>query len=255
MGARTQVGQDASWTSAFFIYFVLPVLAFAGTALYLSGRNRIPRGTPAPPPAENTLQVQGLAGLLAGEHGARVELRLLPLHADQDRQRFDQVQLRRRFELGVGEPWRLEIRYHGDPGRPYAEQARLDLTQLRVTGVEGDELVGIPAPAFDGMGLRDPLAELLSRAPRELAAGQRAQRILWGPAPTEGSLVQGLLRVGEDGTARALFAPTNPSSGLALTQAELRQDREVALFHADSLPEYRFEGLLEPGGELPGEGR
>jgi len=251
MGDRMQVGQDASWTSAFVIYFLLPVLAFAGTALYLNGRNRVQRGSPAAPPTENTLQVQGLTGLLAGEHGARVELRLLPLHADPDRQRFDQVQLRRRFELGAGEPWRLGIRYHADPGRPFAEQARLDLSQLRVVDAEGNALTSIPAPTVGQTGLRDPLAELFSRTQLELAAGQQAQQILWGPAPGEGSIVQGLLRVGALDAAQPLFAPTNEQSELVLSSAALRQDRELALFQSDALS----EALTGFTYEQPDEGR
>lgn len=234
MGARSRPAEG--WPAGFFVYFALPIFAFCVTALYLNSRDGAQRGTPAPPPAENTLQVRGSTCVLAGEHGARVELRLLPLHADPDRQRFDQVQLRRRFDLGPGEPWRLEIRYHADPGRPAAEQPRLELAELHVESAEGTRLQPLPAPVVQPSGLRDPLAELLSRAPTAVDAGQVAQRILWGPALGEGSRVVGLVRM-EDGTREPLFAPLNPQTELALQSAALRQDRELALFQFDRLPD------------------
>lgn len=241
MAARTQRAPVSSWTTGFIIYFVLPLCAFTATALYLNSRDHLGnQGTPPPPPVGNTLAVQGLTGLLAGEQGARLELRLLPLHADPDRQRFDQVQLRRHFELGAGEPWRLEVRYHADPGRPLAEQARLDLSQLRVVDGDGKALARIPAKAPTPVtGLRDPLAELLSRTPAELGAGHTAQLILWGPAPEDAALVQGLVRAGE--VALPLFAPANPQSELALISAAMRQDRELALFQAENAPELSLE--------------
>lgn len=240
MGVRPRPAQESTWATSFLVYFALPIFAFAVTALYLNNRGGIRQQTPAPPPVENTLQVRGSTCVLAGEHGARVELRLLPLHADPDRQRFDQVQLRRRFDLGPGEPWRLEIRYHADPGRPADEQPRLELSDLRVVNAEGVALEGLPAPTVQPTGLRDPLAELLSRAPTSVVAGQDVQRILWGPAPGAGSRVVGLVRM-EDGVAEPLFAPLNPQTELALQTAALRQDRELALFQFERLS----EGALE----------
>ncbi|MCA8979829.1 MAG: hypothetical protein KDC14_07365 [Planctomycetes bacterium] len=236
MGVRPRPPRQPSWAAGFFVYFALPIFAFAVTALYLNTRVGVRRSTPAPPPAENTLQVLGSTCVLAGEHGARVELRLLPLHADPDRQRFDGVQLRRRFDLGPGEPWRLEIRYHADPGLPADEQPRLELAELHVENAEGVALRGLPAPTVQPSGLRDPLAELLSRAPDSVAPGQDAHLILWGPAPGEGSRVTGLMRL-EDGASKPLFAPLNPRSELPLQVAALRQDREFALFQLDRPPE------------------
>lgn len=216
---------------------MVPIVAFAVTGMFLKHRDSERGGTPPAPPAENSLQVSGLTGILVGEHGARLEVRLSPLHADPERQRFDQNKLSRKFQLGSGEPWRLELRYHADPALPEAEQPRLDLEQLSIVNAAGQAFANIPSPTVAAGTLRDPLTELLSRGPTSIAAGHSSQHIVWGPVPAAGLRVSGLFRQSVESPRLGLFAPLNAESEIELEVAELRQDREVALFQSTPLLE------------------
>ena len=232
MRQNRRSNEPSGWSGG-AIVFAMPIIAFAVTVLVLGRGDGLDRGTPPLPPVENALDVQGLTGVLVGQNGARVEVRLLPLHADAGRQDYDALRLRQRYgELGPGEPWRLVVLYHDDPQRQDAEEPVLDLSHLAVVDVSGAQLVDFPEPALDDDGLRDPLAALLSRSPSSLKAGQEAQRILWGAAPGAGARVIGLVERREDVADLPLFAPSNAETEVALGSAALRQVRELSLFQA-----------------------
>ncbi len=219
----------SEWSASLLTFLLLPVFAFAVTLWILSSGGRGERGTPTPPPGGTGVEVIGLAGTLLGEHGARVEVRLSPLHADPERQRFDAEELREHFGIEHGEPWRLEIAYVGDPARDAADQPVLDLSRIEVRDADGRAMTGVlDAARVEGLA-GDPLAVLLRRSRATLAAGESTQRVLWGEVPGERARVTGLFGA-EDAP---LFPRTDAATELALSPASLRQDRELALFQAE----------------------
>lgn len=229
MRPRSRPVPRSEWSASLLTFLLLPVFAFAVTLWILSSGDRGDRGTPTPPPRGTGVEVIGLAGTLVGEHGARVEVRLSPLHADADRQRFDAEELREHFGIERGEPWRLEIVYVGDPARAVDEQPVLDLSRLEVHDAEGRALSGVvDAARIDDLA-GDPLAVLLRRARTRLVAGESTQRVLWGEAPGDGARVTGLFGAGD----APLFPRPDAATDLALTPASLQQDREKALFQAE----------------------
>ena len=179
------------------------------TVLFLAVRDRVfpagPGGASAPPVAPGSLaELIPLGGwgaeMVRAADGARLRIRLEPLHPDARRQAFDAEVLAERLGLERGgvsaedggpQPWRLTLvaeagsappspvpgTSSGDP-RPPRSPLVSTLSGVTVSG-----LAPIVSEAVEAGAGVDVLDALLGAADAPLSVGERQDLILWGPAP------------------------------------------------------------------------
>lgn len=165
---------------------VLPIVVLVLAVLWVRhGAGRSPGDRPEPPDVSVVTLVEGWLGEAAPTPGARLEVRLVPLHGDEDRQVFDRDVLAARLGRSSGQPWQLELRYPcaADAGAP-----SLSLEALELRDANGSALLPVVgrAPSPVGEGAADPLLSLLA-PPTELAPNTSVTVVLWGEAPGEGA--------------------------------------------------------------------
>ena len=138
-------------------------------------------------------EVVGWSGAASLVGGATLQVRLLPLHGVASRQAFERDALERRFALGEGEPWQLELSFRcsSKDGAEEPSPSELSLAGLAVEE-EGRPLLrplleaakgGVRSPRQEEGGAADPVVTLLD-APRSLPCDHRVRLVLWGRAPT-----------------------------------------------------------------------
>jgi len=153
-------------------------------------------------------------GAKAGGVSRALHARLLPLHADPDRQVFDGRALQRRLELGPGAPWRLVVAYlragsGSAPSIPLSGWSVVDAEGLALTPI----VDGARAEAGLEQGAFDPLRSLLA-VPDRLDPGHEVTLILWGRAPGSDPHIEGPLgeaHTWELATRRFDGFPSQPS--------------------------------------------
>lgn len=166
------------------LLLLFPLLAFAIGVARLQQRRPAAAGYPTAPS-------QGLsqaAEAWVGRRDATLSATLTRLHADEARQRFETAALRRRLDLGPGEPWRLELRYDPPGG---SEATRLTLDELGVSDAEGLQLLALSAPPPPPRGgVADPVAVWFGQ-PATLDPARTATILLWGEEPGSNALLVG----------------------------------------------------------------
>jgi hypothetical protein len=141
-----------------------------------------------PPVADTPATVPGWSAALEMPDGGRLEVRLLPMHAEPERQHFEALVVARRFVLDVGEPWRLNLSWRAageaaDAGAGATTPDSIDLSALTIVDESGVALrTFAPPPAAEGRPA-DPVAVLLTPPRVELGPGEAVSLILWGRAP------------------------------------------------------------------------
>ncbi|MBI5433844.1 MAG: hypothetical protein HZA52_13515 [Planctomycetes bacterium] len=188
----------------------MPLLGFALAALYWLERERTPLANRPPTIASPD---EGVAGFSARANLAEgvLRVRLVPLHPDAERQRFDSLALARRLGLAAGEPWRLTLTLD-DASAPL----ELDTARLVVRDRSGDALVPlgcvVAGDARPDSRLHDrptdrpsdPLRALVGAGLESLAPARSLDVVLWGRAPTNEPRLAGFTASG--GTARTAGA-------------------------------------------------
>ena len=182
--------------------------------------------------------VAGLEGSWDAGSGARLHVRVVPLHADAGRQEFERDALAQRLAPGPGAPWLLVLRWEepasgdGSGAGVALEATKLPLAALEVRAVGGGAgLVPIAtaAGAPDG-DLHDPLAVLLAPPDEPLRPGQSVEVVLWGEGGVE-VLASLWFRLKPGGMA------VGPVRGIPLAPAELpRADLPRYLARLDRPP-------------------
>lgn len=177
---------------------VLPLLVLVVAILWMRhGRREVGGERPRTPERGETTPLAGWVGEARLED-VPLEVRLVPLHAESERQDFDRDALAGRLEdalgrpLPGGEPWRLILGHHGPEDAP-----SVDLAGVRVRDASGGELrPAVPAAPAPGAGEpADPLVSLLA-APRVLPPEHEVTLVLWGPRPgAEPELLLGERRI------------------------------------------------------------
>jgi hypothetical protein len=141
-----------------------------------------------PPVADTPATVPGWSAALEMADGGRLDVRLLPMHAEPERQHFVALVVARRFALDVGEPWRLNLswRVAGEEASASATAhpaASLDLSALSIVDENGVALRTFVPPSSAAGRPADPVAVLLTPPSEPLGPGQEVSLILWGRAP------------------------------------------------------------------------
>lgn len=181
--------------------------------LFLAVRDRIlpsgRAGSLTPPETPDSLGVlvplNGVEGeMTRATDGARLLVRLEPLHPDPRRQAFDAEVLAERFGLEDSEPlgeakaqpWRLTL--VAEPGPPVAgtpQPGTVDPDSIEplplVASLSGVTVAGLQrlgaAPGSEGAGIQ-PLIALLGGTDAPLEVGERCDLVLWGPMPKSASI-------------------------------------------------------------------
>ncbi len=141
-------------------------------------------GDRARPPSDDAPRtVAGWRGSRVLADGSRLEIELLPMHAEPERERFEALVLERRLGLAPGEPWRLNLVWRA-AGETSGDEssAAIDLAGLAVHDVGGTAL----APITSGVrpaAVVDPVAVLFAPPRDGLLPGEAVSLILWGRAP------------------------------------------------------------------------
>lgn len=147
----------------------------------------------ATPPRSGAVTVAGHGATLTLPGGARVHVRLAPLHADVEQQTFDARALATRFGLAEGAPYRLELVLAAD-----ARPVRVRAAELAIRDETGVALTPILAAAARAGGAArgglpaDPLRALLAPADVEIGSERVVGVCLWGRAPAGRVVVTGL---------------------------------------------------------------
>lgn len=148
----------------------------------LHTRHARERRAPVPVRAE-TAEVLGLAGEGVVAGGGRLSVRIVRLHHDSERQRFDAQALRKRFGLAEGEPFQCILTLRGADDRTTTghgivlANARVEDEQGLALGVFDTPLPGsTSAPA-------DPLATLVSPPSESLQEESSVSILMWGREP------------------------------------------------------------------------
>ncbi len=165
------------------IVLVPPLLALVLGILWVRHGNGFrPRGDrPFPPQSALETQVPGWVGQAEPTGGTRLDVRLVSLHDQADRQRFDRDALAGRLGLEGGQPWRLVLRYSADPA---AAVPALPLDGLELNWGDGKRLlpaVSTSQGVSEDVGV-DPLRSLLA-LPETLAPNHDVTVVVWGDTP------------------------------------------------------------------------
>jgi len=144
--------------------------------------------------------------MVRGSDGARLRIRLEPLHPDARRQAFDAEVLAERLGLERGgipveeggpQPWRLTLVAEADRApQPPVQGASSDAPRPQgvplVSTLSGVRCPGLEPVLSAGGEARagvEVLSALLGVADAPLSAGERHDLILWGEAPTYPAVV------------------------------------------------------------------
>ncbi len=166
------------------LLLLFPLLAFAIGVARLQHRRPTPGGYPTAPSQGSPQSAEAWIG----RAGQSLRATLTRLHADADRQAFETEVLRRRLNLGPGEPWKLELRY--DLSESAAARA-LELSALGVRDAQGLRLWSPAAPAPPPSdGVADPVAVWFS-PPTRIEPGVVETIFLWGEEPGGDALLIG----------------------------------------------------------------
>ena len=159
--------------------------------IFPAGDARSRSGPAAPESLGQLVPTTSLEGWIPRtSDGARLLVRLEPLHPDPARQAFDAAVLSERFRLAAGavasmdgapQPWRLTLIAEAGPDPASADGAAPLVVSLSDVTVEG--LVPLAPGGGDGAADVDLLAAILGVASEPLEVGERADLIFWGPAP------------------------------------------------------------------------
>ncbi|MCC6409300.1 MAG: hypothetical protein IT453_19230 [Planctomycetes bacterium] len=207
-------------TSATPWVWLVPLLGFALAALYWLERERTPLANRPPTIASPDEGVAGFSARATLAEGV-LRVRLVPLHPDVARQRFDSLALAQRLELAAGEPWRLTLTL-GEAQAPL----ELDTARLVVRDRSGDALVPLgravreerPNARRDDRP-SDPLRTLVGAGVESLAPARSVDVVLWGRAPTDEPRLAGF--VATTGVERP--AAADARDGLALDRTVHRR--------------------------------
>lgn len=213
--------------------WLLPVLALALVGLFWLERGRVSRPNAPPTVASPDETVAGFAARAALEPGA-LRVRLVPLHPDAERQRFDRLALARRLSLAAGEPWRLSLELDDA-----AAAAEIDLARLAVLDRDGLALAPLAAVEPSAQGPSDPLRTLLTVGRERLAPGRTLDVVLWGRAPGDGVRLLGLHAAESEGLPleRALHRRAEleaPLARLERADGELERGKSAATRASDA---------------------
>ncbi|MDG1983663.1 MAG: hypothetical protein P8M11_03765 [Planctomycetota bacterium] len=185
------------------------LFAPVATVLFLAVRDRVfppgPGGASAPPVAPGSLaELIPLAGwegqMVRGSDGARLRIRLEPLHPDARRQAFDAEVLAERLGLersgipveeGGPQPWRLTLVAEADRApQPPVQGAPSDAPRPQglplvstLSGVRCPGLAPVSSAGGEARAGVEVLSALLGVADAPLSVGERHDLILWGEAP------------------------------------------------------------------------
>jgi len=166
------------------LLLLFPLLAFAIGVARLQHRRPTPGGYPTAPSQGRRQSAEAWVG----RAGETLRATLTRLHADPDRQGFETEVLRRRLNLGPGEPWKLELRYEvQDSGATPA----LEVSGLGVRDADGLQLWPADAPPQPPPGgVADPVAIWFS-PPTHIEPGLVETIFLWGEEPGGDALLVG----------------------------------------------------------------
>ncbi len=189
MGSNEERSARAEgWTVGFagLLITLCALVLFALWARRLGARTLGERARP--PIVDAPASIPGWSAVLSMPGGGLLDVRLLPMHAEPERQRFEAQALERRLGLGVGEPWRLNLAWL-PPEASLAPGATdpsdcLDLSALTVADASGVAQHTLRRPDAAPPGEpADPVLVLLTPPCARLGPGEAVSLILWGRAP------------------------------------------------------------------------
>jgi len=201
-------GRSRPWRGLGPAALLLPVFSalFVGLWITDAGTRTSAPATEAHADEEGALSVR--VGTTVLPSGSRVDVRLSTMQTESQRQSFDREALARRFGLGTGEAWRLEVRF-GASTAPSRERLRFEA--IEVVDRDGRAARRLER---DSTGPVDPLLVLFEPpAEVELAVGEALQFVLWGRESGGAARLVGLELDGVD-----FEVPLTP---LELREAEL----------------------------------
>ncbi len=191
--AAPSPGSRAVWNGPLVLFVPLIFCACAVWWMRHPGVSLVPSRPPARVDPESTQDVLG--GELSLD-GATLVIWLSPSDPDPTRQAFQTLQLRKRYGLATGEPWRLHLEWRAGDGTDSSNSR--SWIQLAKVVIEDDQGRAL-APLQLEREL-DPLATLLRPPAQDLAVGTSIDLVLWGRAPaSQARLVGSNLVVGEQG--------------------------------------------------------
>lgn len=188
------------------IVLVLPVLSAILGALILYDRGDGARGsTPLPEVADPDGLVAGWHGSRTFADGSRLDVELLPLHADPVRQDFDAQALAARLGLPEGAPWQLKASWSRAAAAERAERAEgaegiggiggigggFALGSLAIEAAQGARMAPL-AELAEPPALSDPIYTLFAAPLEPLVPGAQAVLVMWitaGPPDPERDLL------------------------------------------------------------------
>ncbi len=175
----------------------LPVLTVIGLWLLRAPSPELPPAEEAPSVSDADASIAIWTAEVAGLDGSSLNLRLLPLHGETARAKFDADTLRLRYGLPEGQVWRLDWEPAG--GEPLGEWPRVFISDrggsalvgfseaVRLAGQPlGKPVNGLPESGVKKpSGPQDPVLALLFGVEQDSEG--RVGQWLWGRAPDEGA--------------------------------------------------------------------